>query len=137
MSRQEVQGKQIAQSLGACPSLGSSSPERDELWLVVQSTVCTRGLASVTPLGSDASITVTHEQATDELISAMEWLTRHEDQARAMQPLQLFVRLRGVATRGSHGSGRAARADALRGITHVVPGEPVVWSDADPSEVAS
>ncbi len=54
-----------------------------------------------------------------------------------MPPLRLFVRLRGVATRGSQGSGRAAQADALHGLTNVAPGNPVRWSDADPNEVAS
>ena len=91
----------------------------------------------VTPLGSSSSIRVTEEQATDELISAMVWLMSHETEARAMTPLRLFVRLRGVATRGSHGSGRAAQSDALRGMTNVAPGNPVIWADADPSEVAS
>ena len=137
MNRQEAKGAAIAQALNACPPLASWSTERDELWLVVQSAVCTRGLAMVTPLGSTAPIAVTAEHATDELIAAMAWLMNHEDQARTLPPLRLFVMLRGVATRGSHGSGRAARDDALRGVTHVAPGDPVRWSEADPIEVAS
>jgi len=139
MNRQEARGSAIKRALDACPSLSPKrpSPERDRVWLTVEDAVCTRGLATVTPLGSSSSIPVTEEQATDELIAAMQWLMSHEDEAREMPPLRLFVRLRGVATRGSHGSGRAAQADALHGMTNVAPGNPVRWSDADPSEVAS
>jgi hypothetical protein len=136
MNRQEKQGMQIARALAACASLEQPSAERDALWLTVQEAVCTKGLRSVTPLGSRAPVVVSAEHATIELIAAMEWLARHENAARRMGPLRLFVMLRGVATRSPAGSGRAARLDALRGITDVPPGSPVRWSDLDPTDAA-
>ena len=84
-----------------------------------------------------AAIAVTSEHATDELIAAMEWLIGHEDQARAMAPLRLFIMMRGVATRSSLGSGRAARADALHGMTNVSPGDAVAWTHPDAIGLAS
>jgi hypothetical protein len=102
----------------------------------VRDLVCTRGLCRVVPMGSRAAVPVTSEHATDELIAAMEWLRVHEDEAREMAPRELFIRLRGVATRGALGSARAAQADALHGMTHVSPGEPVVFAEFDWTEVA-
>ena len=137
MNQQELRGRQIADALAMCHTLSDATPGRDALWLVVQSAVCTRTSSLVTPLGSQAAIAVTSEHATDELIAAMEWLIGHEDQARAMAPLRLFIMMRGVATRSSLGSGRAARADALHGMTNVSPGDAVAWTHPDAIGLAS
>lgn len=114
-------------ALTDCPVLTAGSPERDHLWLVVQGRVCTRGAVAVTPLGSSARVMVSSEYATDELIAAMTWLHTHEAAARLLPPLELFIKLRGVATRGAHGSGRAAQADDLHGMTGVEQGQPIHW----------
>lgn len=118
---------ELWEALAACTHLGPATPERDALWLCVQSTVCTRRWGQVTPMGSTAAVPVTGEHATDELIAAMSWLIGHERAARALAPLELYVMLRGVATKGSEGSGRAARADALHGMTGVPRGRHVNW----------
>jgi hypothetical protein len=107
------------------------------LWFAVQQAICTRGLCLVTPLGSRSAIPVTPEHSTDELLSAMEWLMGHEQEARRLSAERLFIKLRGVATRGAGGSARAAQNDALHGLTHVAPGDPVAFTDVDPMEVAS
>jgi hypothetical protein len=65
----------------------------------------------------------------------MDWLKAHEAEARRLHALELFVRLRGVATKGSQGSARAAQADALRGMTGVGRGQPIRWGDLDESGV--
>ena len=66
----------------------------------------------------------------------MSWLTRHEGKARDLDPLSLFVALRGVATRGADGSARAAQADALHGMTNVPMGRMVFWRAIDDRGVA-
>lgn len=129
MKLNESHGERISQALAKCRSLANQTPERDELWLVVQSVICTRAQRTVIPLGSTAPVLVTADYAGQELIAAMEWLTEHEECARAMNPVDLYVRLRGVATKGMNGSARAARSDAMRGITHVPPGAPLRFSD--------
>lgn len=133
----EVRGQLVADALAACPPLAETSAELEVLWLTVRDNICTRGLCLVTPLGSSTSIPVTPEHATDELLAAMEWLISHEDDARALTPTQLFIKVRGIATRGASGSARAAQSDALHGMTHVSPGDPVVFTDTDPIEAAS
>lgn len=119
------------EALAACPPLEVRSPERDHVWLVVRDLVCTRSSVAVTPMGSESQVLVTADYASDELIAAMSWLHAHEEEARRLGALELFVRLRGVATRGSQGSARAAQADALRGITGVGRGQPIRWGELD------
>lgn len=136
MTGQDLKAKTLADALARCGTLSQPSSERDELWITVRETVCTKGLCLVVPMGSSAPVPVTADHATDELIAAMDWLRTHESQARAMAPQQLFIMLRGVATKGAFGSARAAQSDALHGMTHVRPGEPVVFADLDRSEVA-
>lgn len=126
---QERAGRVIRRALRACPDLGAKSPERDALWLTVQDEICTTTPKMVRPFGSSRPFLVTQEQATDELITAMTWLTAHEGEARTYKPLNLFVVLRGVATKSGTGSARAAQADSLRGVTEVPPGSTVGWGE--------
>lgn len=128
--------RRLWEALDRCPPLSTGSAERDRLWLVVQECVCTRGAAAVTPLGSASQIVVTAEYATDELIAAMSWLLAHDGEARKLRPLELFIMLRGVATKGANGSGRAAQADALHGMTNVEQGQPVRWTNLDQTGAA-
>ena len=97
--------------------------------------VCTRVSAEVVPLGSSVAVTVTADHATAELICAMEWLLKHETEARRLLPDALYANLRSAATRRDRGSARAAQADALRGMTGVRPGDAVQWLSRDPREV--
>ena len=136
MTGQEAKAREIADALARCRPLGEPCPERDDLWVTVRDSICTKGLCLVVPMGSSSPVPVTPEHATDELLAAMEWLGSHERLARSMEPQQLFIMLRGVATKGALGSARAAQADALHGMTHVSPGEPVVFADLEMSEVA-
>ncbi|KRC90081.1 hypothetical protein ASE25_11365 [Terrabacter sp. Root85] len=136
MTTRDVKAEQLAESLRQCGPLAQVSDGRDDLWLTIQEVVCTRSTCHIVPMGSTSPVWVTPEHSTDELIAAMEWLVAHEAQARAMAPRELFIMLRGVATRGALGSARAAQADALHGMTHVSPGEPVVFADLEMSEVA-
>lgn len=133
---QEGAGRRIHRVLTACPDLRIPSSQRDAVWLTVQAEICTSGTRFVTPFGSSAPVMVTGDQATDELISAMEWLTEHQAEARALSPLRLFVMLRGVATRSKGGSARAAQADRLHGLTEVPPGRPIRWKSLDESGAA-
>lgn len=87
------------EALATCPPLKHESPERDRLWLIVRDLVCTRSSVAVTPMGSESQVLVTSDYASDELIAAMTWLHTHEEDARQLRALDLFVRLRGVATR--------------------------------------
>lgn len=137
MNHTEVRGQLVADALRVCPGLKEPSSERDALWIAVQDGVCTRSLRLVVPLGSSSLIPVTTEHRTAELIAAMTWLAEHEQQARAMPATSLYVKLRGIATRGATGSARAAQSDALHGMTNVPPGQPVVFTDIDTGEVAS
>lgn len=136
MTGQDLKANALVDALAHCGALGEPSPQRDELWVTVRETVCTKGLCLVVPMGSSSPVPVTADHATDELIAAMDWLRTHESQARAMAAKQLFIMLRGVATKGALGSARAAQSDALHGMTHVRPGEPVVFAALDRSEVA-
>lgn len=137
MNKNEIRGQLVATALAGCATLKSGSASRDALWFAVQETICTRGMCLVTPLGSASHISVTSEHATAELLTAMEWLTFHEAEARKLTPQGLFIRLRGVATRGADGSARAAQSDALHGMTNVSPGDPVSFARTDPSEATS
>ena len=131
MNRQLEHGVQLREALLECPPLTEASAQRDDLWLTVQALVCTRHTAVATPLGSRTPILVTAENATDELIAAMEWLYAREAQARSLEPLLLYKMLRGVATRGAKGSARCQQADLLHGLTQVAPGAPVRWTCLD------
>lgn len=134
--KEETAGRRIRRALRACPTLQTWSSERDALWLTVQAQICTQRLSFVSPFGSSTPVMITEDQATDELISAMEWLIRHEDEARLLAPLRLFVMLRGVATRSKRGSARVAKADLLHGLTHVPPGQRIAWKSLDGTGVA-
>lgn len=131
-----TRGEAVWSTFVACPSLQDTSHERDALWFAVESAICTHGFACVTPMGSSSRVLVGADQATDELIAAMSWLTRHEDEARKLDPMGLFIALRGVATRGADGSARAAQADALHGMTNVPLGRMVYWRPIDETGVA-
>jgi hypothetical protein len=131
-----TRGEAVWRTFDVCPSLQESSRERDAVWLAVESAICTHGFARVTPMGSTSRVLVGADEATAELIAAMSWLTRHEDNARKLDPLNLFIALRGVATRGADGSARAAQADALHGMTNVPLGRMVYWRPIDETGVA-
>jgi hypothetical protein len=104
--------------------------------VTVQDQVCTTAPKMIKPFGSNRPVLVTEEYATDELITAMDWLAHNEDEARTYSPLHLFVMLRGVATRSSGGSARAAQADSLCGITEVPQGCSLKRSSADEVDAA-
>lgn len=123
-------------ALQACLSLSIPSPERDALWFAVQEVVCTHGCTTAVPMGSLAPIQISPEHATDELITAMTWLVSHEGAARQLSDIELFITLRGVATRGASGSARAFQADALHGMTGVPPGQGLRWTPLDRSGAA-
>lgn len=123
--------RKIWEALSGCPPLSEGSPERDQLWSIVRDHICTRSHAWVTPLGSNRPVLVTSEYAGDELIAAMAWLYAHNDEARRLSPIGLFKSLRGVATKGANGSGRAAQSDALHGLTAVDAGQLVRWIDIE------
>jgi len=131
-----TRGEAVWHAFIACPSLREASRERDDLWLAVESAICTHGFARVTPMGSTAQVLIGADHASDELIAAMSWLTRHEDEARDLDPLNLFIALRGVATRGADGSARAAQVDALHGMTNVPLGCMIFWRPLDEVGVA-
>lgn len=137
MRHNQMKARLVGDALAACSDLDRPSDEQEHLWLTVQETICTRRVCLVTPMGSAASISVTADHASVELIAAMEWLIEHETEARHLPAMNLFIKLRGVATKGATGSGRAAQADALHGLTNVPPGNPVVFTENDPIEVAS
>jgi len=131
-----TRGEAVWSTFVACPSLQEPSPARDALWFAVQSAICTHGFARVTPMGSTSQVLVGAEHATDELIAAMSWLTRHETEARQLDALSLYIALRGVATRGAGGSARTAQADALHGMTNVPVGHMIYWRPIDETGVA-
>jgi hypothetical protein len=124
-------------ALRATPPLAVRSPERDVLWLTVADAICTRGRVEIAPLGSARTVDIGGEDARSaELVAAMEWLHANEPTARALGPLPLFKKLRGVATRSAHGSAREAQADSLRGISHVGAGDGICWVELPVAEVA-
>lgn len=137
MEPNEIKGELIAAALAACPAMSRESAQRDNLWFVVMEAICTRGACMVTPLGSSSTVMITPDHASEELLAAMEWLTNHEQEARSLSGLALFIKLRGVATRGGTGSGRAVQSDEMHGLTHVSPGNPVVFDHSNPMDAAS
>jgi hypothetical protein len=125
-SVREATAERLHEALAATPCLRWQSPQRDQLWLVAQASICTRGRVLASPMGSTTPQQIGGDDArADELLAAMMWLTHHEHQARAMSANELYRRLRGVAVRGKHGSARASQSDALHGMTQVRPGRPV------------
>lgn len=130
-TRVEAAADAVWSALRRCPPLTLASPRRDELRLAVRDAVCTRNAARVTPLGSSAEVRIGREHATSELLCAMEWLYAHEAAARALARTELFVKLRGIATRGANGSARLTQADALHGLTDVPAGQRVDWFSLD------
>jgi hypothetical protein len=124
-------------ALRATPPLKVQSSERDMLWLAVANAICTRGRVGIAPLGSARAVDLGGDDARSaELLAAMEWLYANELAARALGPLPLFKKLRGVATRSARGSAREALADSLRGISHVGAGDGICWVELPVSEVA-
>lgn len=129
MTENQAQAQAVADALARCGPLAEDSPQKEALWHVLQETVCTREQRMVVPLGSSTPVLVTPEHASQELIAAMSWLRAREERARHLSPMDLFIMLVGVATRGAAGSARAAQSDALCGITNVSPGNPIVFVD--------
>ena len=117
----------LLDALNACPDLDEVSPAREQVWLAIKQEVCTTSPRMVRAFGSTRPVQVTEDHATEELITAWTWLTNHEAKARAMDPLELYVALRGAATRSATGSARAAQADLLHGLTEVPPGSTLRW----------
>jgi putative transposon-encoded protein len=68
-------------ALRVVDSISERTPARDELWIVLWETVTTRSEAWVTPIGSNARVRVTKDDADAELIAAWEWLMANEDSA--------------------------------------------------------
>lgn len=118
-------------ALHSCTSLNRESPGWEHLWITTCSVVCTTSFSGVIPLGSTARVTVTHEYGSIELLAVFDWLISHESFARRLPPVDLFRKLRTIATRSSKGSGRAAQADLLHGLTDVPAGCPIRWVDMD------
>lgn len=137
MKQNEIRGQLVANALAACPTLAHRSEVSDAVWFAVEEAICTKSLCLVVPLGSAGAVQVSPDHAMQELLAAMQWLISHEVEARSMPPRALYIKLRGVATRGADGSARAAQADELHGMTHVPPGSSVVFADVDPTQVAS
>ena len=127
----------LADTLAACASVAEPSQQREDLMMAIWSTVCTCGSRTVTPMGSVAPVAISSDYASTELLAVMDWLRLHEDEARALPPAQLYRTMRAVATLGMNGSGRAARADQLRGLVDVPAGTPVRWTEVDQERVAS
>jgi hypothetical protein len=121
----------LADALAACPPIAEPSSQRQDLMMAIWSTVCTRTQRVVVPMGSSAPVTITPDDASTELIAVMDWLHLHEKEARHLGPDQLYRMMRAVATLGMNGSGRAARADQLRGVTDVPKGTPLRWAELD------
>ena len=126
----------LADALAACPPIAEPSSQRAELMMVIWSTVCTRTRRTVVPMGSAAAVTITPDDASTELIAVMDWLRLHEKEARDLGPNQLYRMMRAVATLGMNGSGRAARADQLRGLTDVPARTPLRWVEIDQERTA-
>jgi hypothetical protein len=127
----------LADALAACPSVTEDSRERKALMEAIWQTVCTRTIRTVVPMGSVKSVTITPEYGGEEVLAVMEWLRLHETEARALTPGRLYRMMRAVATLGMNGSGRAARADQLRGLTDVPAGTPIRWGPVDEERTAS
>ena len=85
-------------------------------------------------MGSRTPVVITADYADQELVVAMQWLIDHENDAREMNAADLFRRMRSAATKGMHGSGRAAQRDSLHGITHVPAGQSLRFDALDIAE---
>lgn len=121
----------LALAFACCTNIRRPSKECERLWLAMKEAICTRARCFVTPLGSSAPVEVTDEYAGLELAEAMTWLRHNEDEARTMDEVALYRRLRAAATKGANGSARMAQQDALHGITGVRPGDPLTFVTSD------
>ncbi|WP_404385272.1 hypothetical protein LL946_04700 [Knoellia locipacati] len=128
---QMEKGAELKAALEGCGPLGCPGPEVERLWLEIRDCVCTRGRADVVPYGSGRAVTVTEDYASDELLSAMEWLIKNEEKARSLEAESLFAHLSAEAKRSAKGSGRAARNDQLHGVTNVSAGDPIHFYELD------
>lgn len=137
LTKTAAYGTVLACALAACPSVTEPSAQRDHLMLAIWSAVCTRRSRTVIPMGSVAPVIISSEYATTEFLAAVDWLRLHEKEARDLAPDQLYRTMRAVATLGMNGSGRAARADQLRGLAGVPAGIPIRWADVDDERGAS
>ena len=127
----------LADALAACPPITEPSPERQDLMMTIWTSVCTRRSRTVVPMGSTAPVTITRDDASTELLAVMDWLRLHEQEARDLAPDRLYRIMRAVATLGMNGSGRAVRADKLRGLTDIPAGTPIRWAEVDEERAAS
>ena len=131
MTCHEARVLRLARALAACPPLRQPSSQQDELWCVLQDTICTNRLVHIQPMGSSSTVAVSAEYNSVELDAAFTWLKTHETTARDLPPRELFIRLRSEATSGPNGSARAAQADQLRGFTQVPKGSPLRFVPLD------
>jgi hypothetical protein len=115
-------GDRIRAALHELANLDDSGPARDRLWLELWNGITTRHAAYVRPCGAMRSVKVTAQDATAEVLAAWDWISRHQSRAQSLPGVELYCALRGAATRSHRGSGRAALADALCGLTHVPSG---------------
>jgi hypothetical protein len=136
MNHAELGGPRLHAALAACPPLADRTPQREELWFVVQDVVCTKAPCLIAPHGTSNKVEVTPDYNHDELVAAMEWLKANEAAARRLSPIRLYVTLRGHATRDSVGSARAAQADRMRGVTNVPSGSHLVWGELEEIDAA-
>jgi hypothetical protein len=115
-------GDRISAALDELVDLDDRGPARDRLWLELWDGITTRHVAYVRPCGATRSVKVTAQDASAEVLAAWDWIYRHEARARSLPGDELYRTLRGAATRSHRGSGRAALADAVCGLTHVPSG---------------
>lgn len=134
---QMEKGAELKAALEGCSDLDCPGPDVDRLWLEIRDHICTRGRVDVVPYGSGRPVTVTEDYASDELLSAMEWLIKNEDKARSYEAESLFAHISAEAKRSAKGSGRAARNDQLHGMTGVPAGDPVRFVELDAPTEAS
>jgi hypothetical protein len=122
-------GDRVAEALHEVARLDECGAARDRLWLELWRGITTRHAAYVRPCGAVRSVKVTAQDATAEVLAAWDWICRHQARARSLGGAELYRTLRGAATRSFRGSGRAALADALCGLTHVPSGTWVAIGD--------
>jgi hypothetical protein len=124
-------GDRISAALHELTDLDDSGPARDRLWLELWNGITTRRVAYVRPCGAMRSVKVTAQDATAEVLAAWDWIGRHQARARSLRGVDLYRTLRGAATRSHRGSGRAALADAMCGLTHVPSGTWIAMAGDD------
>lgn len=121
----------IAAALASVANLNERTPERESLWLALWKRITTQETVVVRPTNSGGQARVSREFASLEVIAAWTWLEKHETEARTMHPVVLERTLRNHVTRSHNGSGRAAMADNLCGITNVPRNIRVSLHDVD------